>query len=68
MVFLGAVKNALWLSTLIPVEYFPWLVRLVLKIDMRKVFRFTVSNIINFIGSWMMAWCVTNPNLQGNLA
>lgn len=39
-----------------------------LKIDMRKVFRFTVSNIFNFIASWMTAWCVTNPNLQGNLA
>lgn len=35
---------------------------------MRKVFRFTVSNIITFIASWMTAWCVTNPNLQGNLA
>lgn len=35
---------------------------------MRKVFRFTVSNIFNFIASWMTAWCATNPNLQGNLA
>lgn len=61
MVFLEAVKNALWFSTLIHVEYFPWLVRLGLKIDMRKVFRFTVSNVINFIASWMTAWSVTNP-------
>lgn len=49
------------------VEYFPPLVTLWLKIDMRKVFRSAVSNIIHLRASWMAAWCVTNPNLQGNL-
>lgn len=49
------------------VEYFPPLVTLWLKIDMRKVFRSAISNIIHPRASWMTAWCVTNPNLQGNL-
>lgn len=35
---------------------------------MRKVFRFAFSNTINFIASWMMTCCMTNPNIQGNLA
>lgn len=35
---------------------------------MRKAFRFAFSNIVNFTASWMMTRCVTNPNVQGNLA
>lgn len=26
-----------------------------------------ISNIIHLMDSWMTAWRVTNPNLQGNL-
>lgn len=63
----GAVVTALHSSALTHFEYFPWLVALRLKIDMRKVFRFAISAIINLIASWMTTWCVTNPNLQGNL-
>lgn len=44
LVFSGAVRSALWFSTLVRVEYFPWSVRPGLKIDTGKVFRFTVSN------------------------
>lgn len=63
----GAVITALHSSTLTHVDYFPWLVALGLKIDMRKVFRFAISAIINLLSSWMTTWCASNPTLQGNL-
>lgn len=40
-------------SSLTHMEYFPWLVTLRLKIDMRKVFRSATSNITNLMASWM---------------
>lgn len=65
--FLWSCPDSLCFPPLTHVEYFPPLVTLRLKIDMRKVFGSAISNIIHLMASWMTAWCVTNPNLQGNL-
>lgn len=59
--------ESLHFSPLTHMEYFPCLVPLRLKIDMRKVFRSAISNITNLTASWMTPWRATNPNLQGNL-
>lgn len=65
--FPWSCPDSLRFPPLTHVEYFPPLVTLRLKIDMRKVFRAAISNIIHLMDSWMTAWRVTNPNLQGNL-